>query len=129
MPEWTEEEIWKIYNRLLKWGCDIPTARERFLEDDELYLRCLERFSKTPAFGVLQKSLSAEDYASAYETAHLMKGTSATLEITPFFDRVRVLLSYLEKGKRPPEEDIEELYRTYACFQALVLSMESEESS
>jgi len=127
LQEWTEDEIWKVYNRLLKWGCDIPAARERFLEDDELYLKCLVRFRESPAYGKLKKYIALGDYTSAYEIAHLMKGTSATLEIIPVLERIVVPLSYLEKGKKPPEEAVEELYRSYEKFQELVPPIDIEE--
>ena len=79
-----KDDLQKLYSDLKEWGCDIDCARSRFLEDDELYVRCLTRFAWDPAFERMQQALEGEpDYGRAYEAAHFLKGSALTLNLDP----------------------------------------------
>ena len=101
-----------IFYRLAEWGCDIEGGRERFLEDDELYLKCLKRFAKDPGFLNLKCAVQEKDWKGAYEAAHTLKGTSATLNVSPLYQIIKRVARQVEEGKKPDEEELGEQMKT-----------------
>ena len=49
-----------VIDELAKWGCDIPSALERFDGDKELYTECLKIFASDENFDALKKNMLAE---------------------------------------------------------------------
>ena len=118
----TPERICELYCALIAWGADISHARERFLEDDELYIRCLRRFADGSFFVRLDKALQSHDGAGAYEAAHVIKGTTGTLNLKPLYDIVCKITQGL-RGQGWYEEleaDYQELCECYAQFCSMI---------
>lgn len=98
----------QVFSRLEEWGCDINGGLERFLDDQELYLRCLNRFSHDPALVNLRESIREENWKGAYEAAHSLKGTSGTLNITPVYQAARELVNLLVDDFAPDKARVYE---------------------
>ena len=119
--EMTDEEAERIYSRLEDWGCDVTGGLERFLDDDELYLRCLRRFAHDPSFINLQAAIREKDWKRAYESAHSLKGSSGTLNLTPLYEATRRMTTLLssknmtleQKGVTDLLQELGELYSEY----------------
>lgn len=57
-------------------------AVERFMGNEAMYARFLGKFVDDENYGKLVSALDAGDAKAAFEAAHTLKGTSATLELT-----------------------------------------------
>lgn len=84
--------------RLEQWGCDIPGALPRFLDDEEFMLECIEQVSEDPAFEALRKSLCENEVRKAFEAAHTLKGIIANTGLTPLYEQVVRIVEPLRGG-------------------------------
>ncbi|MEG0546944.1 MAG: Hpt domain-containing protein [Oscillospiraceae bacterium] len=94
----------KIYDKLFNWQCDVNGARERFLNDDELFLECLNSVSNDDLFEKLYNSLKEKNVSSAFECSHTLKGVLGNMGITPMFKQVTIIVDAVRKdnnGKEP----------------------------
>lgn len=77
-----------LLDQLSKWGCDVPGAMERFLDDEDLYLSCLDIFAEDENFAKLRQSLDSKNYTDAFDSAHTLKGVSGNLGLSPLYQAV-----------------------------------------
>ncbi|MDD3747243.1 MAG: Hpt domain-containing protein [Anaerostipes sp.] len=74
--------------QLRDYGADVDGALERFVDDTELYIQCLEAFDEEEAFGLLGKAIEEKEYEEAFNQAHTLKGVAGNLGLTPLFDMI-----------------------------------------
>ena len=87
-----------IFQTLEEWGCDIDGALERFLDDKELYMTCLETVINDGNFAKLGVALEEENVPQAFDYAHTLKGVFANLGLTPMFMIVETIVEPLRAG-------------------------------
>lgn len=75
----------KILDALKEWKCDVEGALERFLDDEELYLQCLNIFSTDENFAKLKEYIDSKSYQDAFDSAHTLKGVAGNLGLTPLY--------------------------------------------
>ena len=75
----------KILDALRDWKCDVEGALERFLDDEELYLQCLNIFSTAENFVKLKEYIDSASYQDAFDSAHTLKGVAGNLGLTPLY--------------------------------------------
>lgn len=85
----------KLFRALKAWGCDIAAAKERFDNDDELYLACLEIFSKDQNFTLLVEQIEKGDYTGAFDSTHSLKGVAGNLSLDPIFAKISLTVEAL----------------------------------
>ena len=83
---------------LSQWGCDIPSALERFDGDEELYVECLEIFANDKNFEDLPQKLQEKDYEGAFNAAHSLKGVAANLSLGPLLEAISLISDKLKAG-------------------------------
>lgn len=69
--------------KLKSQGYDVNQALQRLLNDEVFYLTLLKKFSKDINISAFKKAMSEKDYTAAFEAAHKLKGSAATLGLTP----------------------------------------------
>lgn len=84
-----------LYAGLEREGCDVKGAIRRMLGDEALYLHLLEAFYQERTWEELQKALERKDYEAAFQTAHLIKGSTATLGLTSIYEAVSRIVEKL----------------------------------
>ena len=67
------------------YGADVEGVMDRFMEDEELLLSCLDQFVEEDEIPALKESLEKQDYSQAFEIAHAMKGVTGNLGLTPLY--------------------------------------------
>ena len=97
----------KIFDALENWGCDIDGALERFLDDKELYMTCLQTMVTDHNFEMLGNALEEGIVAQAFDYAHTLKGVFANLGLTPMFQIVELIVEPLRAGSA---KDLKEPY-------------------
>lgn len=76
--------------------CDAGLAR--FMGNEAMYRRFLLKFIDDESYGRLVGAMEAGDAKAAFEAAHTLKGTSATLELTAVAQAVEPLVELLRAG-------------------------------
>ncbi len=123
----TPERICELYSSLTAWGVDINGVRERFLEDDRLYIRSLKRFADGSCLKRLDKALTDHDPASAYEAAHMIKGTTATLNLKPLYDIVcKITRGLRQDDLSTLDEDYRQLCAAYAQLCEMICQISTD---
>ena len=88
----------KILQALEEWGCDVDGALERFLDDKELYMTCLQTIITDGNFVKLGAALEEQNVPQAFDYAHTLKGVFANLGLTPMYTVVETLVEPLRAG-------------------------------
>ena len=80
---------------------------ERFLDDKELYMACLETVISDSNFEKLGVALKEKSVTEAFDCAHTLKGVFANLGLTPMFSMVVNIVEPLRTGSA---DNLEEPY-------------------
>lgn len=87
-----------IFLKLEEWGCDIEGSLERFLDDKELYMTCLQMVATDENFKKLGDALEEEQVLEAFDYAHTLKGVFANLGLSPMYTIVETIVEPLRSG-------------------------------
>ena len=88
----------EVFKRLEEWGCDVAGALERFFDDKDLYMTCVEIVITDRNFDKLGVALEEENVLEAFDCAHTLKGVFANLGLTPMFAIVETIVEPLRGG-------------------------------
>lgn len=88
----------EVLKRLEEWGCDVAGALERFFDDKDLYMTCVEIVITDRNFDKLGVALEEENVLEAFDCAHTLKGVFANLGLTPMFSIVETIVEPLRGG-------------------------------
>lgn len=87
-----------LLKRMEDYGADMTGAMERFMDDEELYGKCLELFVADKNFETLGEELRQEDFQKAFNAAHTLKGVAANLGLTPMLTALTEIVEPLRGG-------------------------------
>lgn len=87
-----------IFQALEEWGCDVEGALDRFLDDKELYVTCLQTVISDGNFAKLGAALDEQNVSQAFDYAHTLKGVFANLGLSPMFAIVETIVEPLRVG-------------------------------
>ena len=87
-----------IFQKLKDWNCDVDGAMERFLEDEELYVSCLQMVVSDANFEKLGTTLKGKEIEQAFDASHTLKGVFANLGLTPMLRLAEQIVEPLRKG-------------------------------
>lgn len=77
-----------LIEEIRAYGADVDGALERFLDDEDLYEKCLLTFVDDESFAGLKEALDGKDYEQAFNCAHTLKGVAANLGLTPLYEAI-----------------------------------------
>ena len=107
----------KLLDDLQAYGVDLAETMDRFVDDEELYVSCLEEFRTEPSFDHLRSALDNGDMEAAFDAAHTLKGVTGNLGFTPLFNAVCPMVETLRSGAN---EGLEEKYNAIMAEKARV---------
>jgi HPt (histidine-containing phosphotransfer) domain-containing protein len=87
-----------IIDELAKWGCDIPSALERFDGDKDLYKECLKIFASDENFDGLKKNMADKNVEEAFKSAHALKGVAGNLSLGILYKNICTVSDSLKAG-------------------------------
>lgn len=97
------EESFK--RRLEENGVDVGVTLRRFLGNEDMYAKFLQRFLEDPSYRNLGEQLRAGSFEEAFRSAHTLKGVAANLGLTPLQNASSELVEEL-RGKKREEVDV-----------------------
>ena len=89
----------KILSQLVAWGCDVPGAMTRFLNNEDFYCTLLASVPEEKGFTELGVALKKKDTVAAFDSAHELKGVLANMGLTPLWEDACALVEPLRVGK------------------------------
>lgn len=95
-----------MLEKLAGLGADVKDGLNRFMENESLYVRCLQKFPPQAEQCTLRGDLERKDYAAAVQSAHTMKGLTGNLSITPLYTRYAEIVARLRAGETEGIEEI-----------------------
>ena len=94
--------------KLKSQGHDVNPALQRLLNDEVFYLTLLKKFSRDINISAFKKAMSEKDYTAAFEAALKLKGSAATLGLTPVVLSLSKVLDDLREN--PPASSVHTHY-------------------
>ncbi len=109
-----------ILEKLAELGVDVKDGLFRFMENKELYIRCLAKFPAQAEKCTLHNDLAAKNYESAVQSAHAMKGVTGNLSITPLYTLYTEMVNRLRAGQT---EGLEEMEKEIGSIQTKICAV------
>lgn len=78
----------ELINELTSLGCDMEGTMERFLNNEELFFKCLGKALNDKSFKELGTSLEEKNCETGFDHAHNLKGLIANMGLTPMLDEI-----------------------------------------
>ena len=97
------KEIFEAY------GGDYGITMARFINNEEMYMKFLDKFFEDDSISRLHTALEGNDLKGAFEAAHTLKGGAGNMGLTPLFDKVCAIVEPLRICKE--EAAYAELYQ------------------
>lgn len=85
----------KIIKKMAKYGANIDEGLARFLNDEKLYVECLNLLLSDDKFLSLGEAINKDEFDKSYTIAVALKGAIGNLEIIPLYDIISVIVSDL----------------------------------
>lgn len=83
---------------LQEMGCEMDETMERFMDDQEFYVECFQKFIKDRELETLGEIIASGDLEESFIRAHTLKGTLGNLGLTPLYDQMVEIVEFLRKG-------------------------------
>ena len=89
-----------LLTQLKLWGAAPEEALVRLLGDCSLYEKLLRELAGSMEPDLMQILIDQKEYARAFRLAHDMKGSAASLSLTPLYEAVSVLVEELRPDRK-----------------------------
>lgn len=96
---------------LREFGADVDEGLKRCVNNEEFYLRMVEKAMDDPTVEELFSSIEGKDLDTAFEKAHALKGVWGNLALKPLYDPVAEMVELLRSGKDVDYSGFVELIR------------------
>lgn len=73
-------------NKLESVGIDVDGTMQRFLGNQELFVKFMKKFTNDQEIIKLKEALANKEYEDVYTSAHTLKGVCANLGMIPLFN-------------------------------------------
>lgn len=95
-----------LLEELDKLGVDTELSCKRFMNNVQLYERMLRKFNSTAQGLEVLPCFEQQDYKTALERAHTMKGITGNLSLTPLYKAYSDIVYYLRDDDHEKAERI-----------------------
>lgn len=105
---------------LERHGFDVDGTMKRFLNNEQLYRKCLKKFLEDGNMNTLKEACASGDIEGAFKAAHTMKGFTSNLGINKLFHLLHPLVEKLRTGNALTQNEIKELEDIYQEMYELI---------
>lgn len=107
---------WEQKELLKKVDIDVEDAMERFLDNEELYVKFLWKFTEDENYEKMKEALKENNGEEAFKCAHTMKGVTGNLSINGLYQLLVPYVEYLRHGDvELAKEHLAELEEMFAA--------------
>ena len=104
-------------------GFDVDGTMKRFLNNEQLYKKCLKKFLTDESMEKLKISCEAGDTQEAFKAAHTMKGFISNLGINKLYHLLTPMVEKLRDGNTLEQEELKALENVYREMYELIENM------
>ena len=95
-------------------GVDFVPTMERFVDNEGLYLKCLDKLLADKNYGMLLEAIRDGDVNAAFEASHALKGVSANLGLDRLYRELKIIVEVFRSGSLDYDpENFERLKAVY----------------
>ena len=76
-------------------GINVKEAMQRFMNNEQLWIKFLKKFKADSSYEKLVKSIEEKEWNKAFEAAHTLKGITGNLALSKLHDLVSRQTDYL----------------------------------
>lgn len=110
--------------RLEGLGVNIEETMERFVENEALYFRCLNKLQDDKNYSLMCDAIEeGTDAGKAFDAAHALKGVSANLGLNKLFNELRVITEVFRAGSM--DYDTDNLERLKAAYSEAISTIQT----
>lgn len=91
--------------KLLSLDVDLDETLERFVGNENLFFKCLNRFLDDTNYHQLLAAIDINDAKVAFEAAHALKGVAANLGFVNLYHEVSVITDVFRAGSMEYDKD------------------------
>lgn len=91
--------------KLEELGVNISETLERFVDNEGLYFRCLNKFNDDRNYSEMLSAIKNNDASGAFEAAHALKGVTANLGLSYLFEQIKIITEVFRAGNLNYKED------------------------
>lgn len=95
-------------------GFDVDGTMKRFLNNEQLYKKCLKKFLDDKSMDVLKTACASSNVEEAFKAAHTMKGFISNLGMEKLHQVLIPMVEKLRSGELLEQDELirlEEVYR------------------
>jgi len=115
----TQEQIEKLEDL----GVDLDETLERFIDNEALYIKCLNKLIDDVNYKKMLDGIDAKDSQIAFDGAHALKGVSANLGLDNLYSEVRIITEVFRSGSL--DYDMENLTRIKEQYDTAIATIKS----
>ena len=90
-------------SELANRGVNLEEAMDRFMNNEQMYVKYIMQLPKDNTYTVLVQSLNEQNIQEAFEAAHRLKGITANLAMWKINEKLKLVVDNLKKGIMPEE--------------------------
>ncbi len=84
--------------KLESLGVDLEETLERFVDNEELYLRCLGKLLQDKNYNGMFEAIDSKDASAAFDAAHALKGVTANLGLNRLYLEMKEITEVFRAG-------------------------------
>jgi chemotaxis protein histidine kinase CheA len=111
-----------MISKIEAWGCNVQEALERFVDDADLYIMCMNLFVGDASFASLGEAIKSQNYEAAFEAAHTLKGVAGNVSAGPLYEIIESLTDKLRANNHAGVEEDYKKIMGYRDSLAAVLA-------
>ncbi len=85
-------------NILNSIGVNLEEVLERFVDNEELYFNCIEKFKLNPYYDNFEESFREGDVHAAFEAIHTLKGVAGNMGFSWLYGKCAEVTEILRAG-------------------------------
>lgn len=101
-------------------GFDVDGTMKRFLNNEQLYHKCLKKFLDDDSMNKLMEACATDNVEDAFKAAHTMKGFISNLGVNKLYHLLYPLVEKLRTGNALTQDEIRELQDVYQEMYELI---------
>lgn len=86
-------------------GVNLDITMDRFMQNEDLYFRCLGKFQNDKNFDNMILAIDNKNANDAFEAAHALKGVAANLGLDKLYSQTATIVEVFRAGSLDYDED------------------------
>lgn len=92
-------------DKLIALGVNLEETLERFVDNENLYFRCLNKLLEDKNYNDMMAAIDTGDASTAFDAAHALKGVSANLGLNILYEEMKVITEVFRAGSLDYDAD------------------------